>query len=188
MFAKVGFVTCQVFAEYLNLIPQPSVKIYFRLIWRYDMIAIRKRKLNLYLFGICMTTQVRDEWQWWPRLWWARNCFRQCDGVWPVCDQCAAWQCDAVTRDQVSRCHDCDGTQTRVTASAQFSCPHSLESAAQSRHSAQLCWPQPRRCHKLQVYGSINEEVRLYSRCGAGRGSWLVLFTVPLFSPQSDQN
>ena len=144
--------------------------------------------VNLYLFGIFMTTQVRDEWQWWPRLWWARNCFRQCDGVWPVCDQCAAWQCDAVTRDQVSRCHDCDGTQTRVTASAQFSGPHSLESAAQSRHSAQLCWPQHRRCHKLQVYGSINEEVRLYSRCGAGRGSWLVLFTVPLFSPQSDQN
>ena len=63
MFAKVGFVTCQVFAEYLNLIPQPSVKIYFRLILRYDMIAIQKRKLNLYLFEICMTTQVRDEWQ-----------------------------------------------------------------------------------------------------------------------------
>ena len=184
MFAKVGFVTCQVFAEYLNLIPQPSVRILqtYLKIWH---VSIRKCKLVICIMTD-LTTQVRDEWQWWPRLWWARNCFRQCDGVWPVCDQCAAWQCDAVTRDQVSRCHDCDGTQTRVTASAQFSGPHSLE----SRHSAQLCWPQHRRCHKLQVYGSINEEVRLYSRCGAGRGSWLVLFTVPLFSlsAQSDQN
>ena len=121
-----------------------------------------------------MTTQVRDEW------WDGRGYDEQEIASVSVteCDQWAAWQCAAVTRDQVSRCHECDGTQHRVTPEPQFSC---LESA-QSRHSAQRCWPQHRRCHKLQVYGSINEEVRLYSRCGAGRGSLLVLFTVPSLS------